>query len=379
MNISFKIYFSYCLLFLLIGLSSVRAQESTSSLSFEDGLFPELVVSARAMAMGNAFISKVDDESSPFYNPAGLGTFRKWSLSLSNVYAETNKAMAQTMTEGDGDATWAEKVNDSFDIDGLRKLHLDNPGNVSHSRIAFAPNFTTRFFSAGYFYSRRSRGYLGTESTSQFEFADRRDHGPYAAVNLSLFGGVIKVGATGFYLLRKVKEGTVDKDTEVVIGPEQRKNGRMFLGTIGGKITLPVYALPTFSATIHNAGNQDFTQMSDSQYAPQRIKQNVVLGFSLTPQIGNTTRIHLEGNFRDAGNRYDNLETSDRLSGGIEFDFFRTVFFRGGYIGGHGAGGLGVRIRNFRLELSSYAVDVDTRDFEDRTDRRFAFTISGGI
>ena len=45
--------------------------------------------------------------------------------------------------------------------------------------------------------STQTRSRLGHEATDQFEYADRFDHGPYAAFNISLFGGVIKLGISG--------------------------------------------------------------------------------------------------------------------------------------------------------------------------------------
>lgn len=349
------------------------------SIEFEDGLFPELVVSGRALGMGNAFVSKVDDESSPFYNPAGLGTVRGWTFHLSNISAEVNKDLSQNMTQGEGSSSTGAKVTDSFDLDGLRQIHRDNPGFVSHSRVALAPNITRRFFSAGYLYSRRTRAALGTGTESQFEFADRTDHGPYTAINVSIFGGVLKLGATATWLFRKEQKGTRDKDAELVIGPEESRSGRALMVTSGAKLTLPIYALPTFSAVIHNTGGKDFNQSSNSQFAPDKIQQNIVLGFSLTPQLGKTTRVHLEANFKDAGNRYDNLDSGDRWQAGIEFDFFRTIFVRGGFSQGKGAGGLGIRIRDFRMDLSTYAVDVDTEEAEGLSDRRFSLGFSGGF
>lgn len=363
---------------LVLPLTLLVGSKSSFGIGFEDGLFPELILSGRALGMGNAFISKVDDESAPFYNPAGLGTFRKWSFHLSNLYAEANKDLSQNISQEAGDT--ATNALKAFNLDEIRKLHLENPGFVAHSRFSVAPNFTTRFFSAGYFYSRRSRSYMGEETDSTFEFADRRDHGPYASLNISSFGGLIKIGAAGMWLFRKEQIGTRSRTAEIEnLGPEESKSGRAFLLTTGAKITLPIFALPTFSATMHNTGDVEFSKSSTSEFAPDAIKQNAVLGFSLTPQIGKVTRLHLEVNYRDATEEFDDLKGSDRWAAGIELDIFRTIFFRGGYSNGWGSGGLGIRVRDFRLDLTTYAVDVDTADFEDREDRRFSLGISAGF
>ena len=58
-----------CILFLV-------SSNAWSLIPFEDAIFPELAVSARAQAMGNAFIARTDDSAAAFYNPAGLGSVR---------------------------------------------------------------------------------------------------------------------------------------------------------------------------------------------------------------------------------------------------------------------------------------------------------------
>ena len=82
--LSFLILFSQCLW----------------AIDFEDAVFPELATSGRALAMGNAFISKVDDASAAFYNPAGLGTVRYSHLHLSNFHIEVNKGLLSSGTGG---------------------------------------------------------------------------------------------------------------------------------------------------------------------------------------------------------------------------------------------------------------------------------------
>ena len=66
------------LLKMILSLAILAPAAGRAALDFEDHSFPELVTSARALAMGNAYICKVDDSWSAFYNPAGLGTVRSF-------------------------------------------------------------------------------------------------------------------------------------------------------------------------------------------------------------------------------------------------------------------------------------------------------------
>ena len=42
------------------------------AVDFNDGINPEVAPSGRALAMGNAFTSAVDDAMASFYNPGGI-------------------------------------------------------------------------------------------------------------------------------------------------------------------------------------------------------------------------------------------------------------------------------------------------------------------
>lgn len=351
---------------------------NVSAIDFEDGVFPEFVTSARALAMGNAFIAKVDDASAVFYNPAGLGSIRYSHLHLSNFGFETNK--------GSLDAVSGSKVTDifgnstkMFSIDGLRKILLEKPRTLAHTRIHALPNFTSRYFSAGYMLAKRSRGIINDPaSTTGYEFADRFDHGPYAAVNVSLFGGIVKAGISGLYLKRKELNSTADPNATAVVSGNSYKNGTAFISTAGGKITLPFTFLPTFAGTVHNAFSQKFS-IESTAGAPENIPLSYDVGFSLTPQLGTSTRVHLEINLKDIGGAYGTVASARKFLFGAEFDFSRVFFIRFGYGDGFGSAGLGIKSRKLEFDLTTYAVDTTTASFRGQEDRRFALSISSGF
>lgn len=348
------------------------------AIDFEDAIFPELATSGRALAMGNAFISKVDDASAAFYNPAGLGTVRNTHFHLSNFHLEVNKGL---MTAGTGGAlTDASKnVTKMFSLDGTREVLKENQGKIAHSRFHMLPNFTSRYFSFGYLLAKRTRAVV-TSSTlaTGFEYADRFDHGPYAALNISLFGGIFKVGASTIFLNRKELIGTADPVATLSIGSNSYKKGNAFISTAGAKITLPITFLPTFSANIHNALKQEFK--GDSAVGtPDNIKQSMDVGFSVTPQIGNASRIHFEVNYKDIANEFTEVAASRKLLLGMELDFSRVFFVRFGYGDGFGSFGLGIKSQKLEFDLSTYAVDTSSASFRGHEDRRFSLSLSSGF
>tara|TARA_R110002072_G_scaffold534_2_gene3477 strand:+ start:11987 stop:13099 length:1113 start_codon:yes stop_codon:yes gene_type:complete len=347
-------------------------------ISFEDATFPELAVSGRALAMGNAYIAKVDDSAAVFYNPAGLGTVRYPHLHISNLHFEVNKDWLDLGTGGTISNAGSNFMK-GFKVDGTRQLLKDSPGKFSHSRFQIMPNFTARYISIGYLFSTQTRGHIGENTTDLFEYATRRDHGPYAALNISLFGGIFKVGASAIMLLRKEVFGESDRNTTIDLKDSDYSEGSGVIITTGGKITLPVTALPTFAVKINNSASQDFSKTGGAAAAPDKIKPSVDFGFSLTPQVGKIVRLHLEANYKDATQKYEGVGSARRLSLGMELDIARTFFIRGGYGDGFGSGGIGIRTRKLEFDLTTYAIDTTTSQFRGKEDRRFALTLSSGF
>ena len=347
------------------------------AIDFEDGVFPELVTSARALAMGNAFIAKVDDASSVFYNPAGLGTVRFPHLHLSNFGLETNKGAIDAIS-GNSITDIFSNTPKMFTVDGMRKVLLNKPGAIAHTRLHALPNFTTRYFSLGYVLAKRTRGIItSTTSATGFEYADRFDHGPYAALNISLFGGIFKLGGSSVILNRKELISSGSSSTTVSSSTSSYNTGMAVITTLGSKITLPFTFLPTFALTVHNAFDKKFS--SSNAGSPAKIPRSYDFGFSITPQVGTASRIHLEIDYKDFGGAHTDVSVSRKILIGAELDFSRVFFFRIGYGDGFGSAGLGIKSRNLEFDLTSYAVDTTTSGIRGKEDRRFAIGLSSGF
>ena len=349
-----------------------------AELDFEDAAFPEFITSARALAMGNAYICKVDDAWSAFYNPAGLGTVRKPQFHLFNMHLEASNTYMRSV--GAGPMTDIPgNVSDSFDAQDMREMLVGKEGKLSHMRANFFPNFTLRGMTLGYLYSQRNRAIIDTdEDGGEFEMAERKDHGPVFALNVPIFGGVVKVGASAVYLFRREFKKEFGPSEQVQIDESvDHKTGRSLQVTTGARITLPVALLPTMSAVLRNATNNDWEGIQDGG-APDKIRQTIDLGFSITPQIGKASRLHLEVNWKDIHNQYDTA-TQRRIGAGMELDFNRRIFLRAGYGDGWGSGGLGVRSRTFIMDLTTYAIDRSFDGFREQEDRRFVLSLSSGL
>lgn len=344
---------------------------------FEDHAFPEFITSARALAMGNAYINKVDDSWSAFYNPAGLGSVRKPQFHLLNLHLEVSSGLMDVV--GDGPAyKIPENAISSFNKEELKDQLLDYEGKILHSRANLFPNFTMRGLTLGYLYSVRNRAVLNFEDSNNLEILERKDHGPVASFNFSTYGGVLKFGATAVYLTRKDLYKSVGPLDEVDIKDSDYQNGSSLQITAGSRLIIPVGFLPTFSAVLRNATSSQFSKINDDQEAPDAIKQTLDLGFSITPQIAKTSRLHVEVNLKDANNSYD-TNSKRRLAAGLELDYRRSIFFRAGWGDGWGAGGIGLKSRRFIFDISTYAVDLSRDGVREEEDRRWVMAISSGF
>ena len=362
-------------LLLFLGTFAVTTS-AFAKLDFEDHAFPEFVTSARALAMGNAYICKVDDSMSAFYNPAGLGTVRKPELHLFNVSAEASNKLLNIISQGPA-TDIPGNYKDTFDPQQMRSMLVKDQGQLASSRIQSFPNLTVRGLTMGYMFSQRNRAIINNDTANHFEMAERRDHGPVFALNGSFFGGILKVGATGIYLISRDLYKDVAPNATTKIQDSDYKYGRGLQLTGGVRLTLPVALLPTFSAVLRNATNNDF-EGAKSGGPPDAIKQTVDYGFSITPQIGKITRVHLEANLKDAMNAYD-TDYKRRLAAGMEIDFNRRIFIRAGYGDGWGSAGIGARGRTFQFDLTTYAVDRSLDGFRKEEDRRWVLSLSSGF
>lgn len=356
------------------------ANPAFALLEFEDAAFPEILPSSRALAMGNAYLSKVDDSWSALYNPAGLGTVRGVQFHLTNIYLETNKGFLNATSSQGSFLSSVGNYTDAYDPESLRSLLVEEPGNLSHARYGFFPNITFRGFTLGWVYSSQLRARI-KDSTSDFELAQRTDSGPLMALNLSLFGGVVKFGVTGMVLTRKQLIKDTPQNQSVNIDEDvDYKRGTMTHITAGTRITLPVFLLPAFSLVYRNAAAGDWYD-ADLGGAPAEIPKTLDAAFSITPYLARSMRLHLEVDYRDVGNAYDEVAIKRKVQFGMEFDWMRKYFVRFGSGDGWGSAGIGVRNNEFVFDLTTYAVEASevSGALREEEDRRFVLSMASGF
>jgi len=380
-RIDLKVAYTLLKLFLVTLLCYVFTQRAQAVIGYEDAIFPEPIASARALAIGNAYVAGANDSNAVYYNPAGLGSVKWFHLHLENFAFEVNKNLNR-MGAGGNIRNASSNFSKITNMDGIRQVLAVNRDTIYHSRYQFFPNITSRFFSLGYMYSKKTRAIIGKDpidgTKAQFEYAGRTDHGPVGAINISVMGGVFKLGASATLLNRSEVKGEQDFDVSFEETEENTYKGVSLYGVIGSKLTFPIRFLPTFAAKMNNAFRQRFRKTGGID-SPDYIKPSVDVGFSITPQIGKTSRIHLEVNYRDMYLLHKDVASSRRIGFGMEIDLARRFHIRGGYADGFGSGGIGIKTKPLEVDITTYSVDLTNDRYKGKEDRRFMFSLSAGI
>jgi hypothetical protein len=281
---------------------------SAMAIGFEDAAFPELVTTARALALGNAHMSKTDDAFAAFYNPAGLGTIRKNAFHFAHGQFEGNKTMLDTAGE-EGAGSLASRLVAQQLPEGLFDQIQGKIDEIHHSRLNIFPNLAFRNLTIGWMFSQRNRAVIPTVS-DPVELAFRRDFGPVVALNFSGWGGIFKVGISSVLLSRKEYQGThAQSPVPITIAESDYNTGRMVHSTVGWKLTMPFWGMMTFSGVVRNAFEAEFTDSyGEGTNLPTNIPRTYDYGMSFTPMVGKTTRMHFELTHKDVSNVYTDTD-----------------------------------------------------------------------
>ena len=124
---------------------------------------------------------------------------------------------------------------------------------------------------------------------------------------------------------------------------------------------------------MHNPFKTPFKQSRDSARAPEKVKSNIDMGFSLTPLVKKNTRLHFEVNYKDVTSQH-NIKSSFRLQTAMELDVARKFFLRFGYGGNGVSGGLGQQKKGWKWNFALHSTDVEDSGIQEKRDIKIAFS-----
>lgn len=355
---STKILSALVLAYLLMPLSVFAAE------------WVEGYTNARALGMGGALIGVTSDETSIYRNPANLGSIRGYFGSIIDPELEGQG----TFTDVVGAGSFTKAV----EVEEMASKLSGKPGEFYHARVQFTPSFTTKNFGFGLLYRNELNAEVSSTATTSMDTFYQNDLGAVLAVNYSLMGGVIKLGASAKAINRiEIVSGTLST------------NGPFDLGTIAAEGTgiaydagimlqMPVDWVPTLSIVAHDIGDTKFSLRDgvrvNAASQPATVKQSVDAAISLFPIHANKIRSIWTVEYRDATNSRNEAGSTKRLHIGTEINFKDLFFLRLGMNQGYYTAGVEISSERFAWQISSYGEEIGTAT-TPKEDRRYATRI----
>jgi hypothetical protein len=325
---------------------------------------------ARAMGMGGALIGVTSDETSLYRNPANLGSIRGYFGSIIDPELEGQGSFT--------DIVRADSFTKAVEVETMAGNLQKNPGEFYHAKAQFTPSFSTKNFGFGLLYRNELNGVVSTTATTSMDTFYQNDLAAVFGVNQSLFGGVVKIGASAKLLNRiEIVSGTLSTTGPFDLGTIATE-GTGIAYDAGVMVQLPFTWVPTISAVAHDLGDTKFN-LRDGLRArtasqPTTVKQSLDAAISLFPIHGNQIRSIWTVEYRDITNSREEEGSTKRLHIGTEINFKDLFFLRAGMNQKYYTGGIEISSERFAWQISSYGEEIGTAE-NPKEDRRYSTRI----
>lgn len=318
----------------------------------------ETNTNVRALGMGNAYTSIVNDKDSLFYNPAGLAKVEgiNWTIMDPRVGVDGYDVIS-TVASG-------SQSGNSLDI--LRSIFGKNVWLGAGGKMALAiPGFGFAFYD-----TNEIAAYLSNPAYPNMNLRYLADYG--AAVGTAVdIGGVFQIGIAGKRVSRAGGEFPVGLSTLGTLSNADLMNQLSAMGTgytvdLGSRFMIPAGAVtPVFSLVLKQVGSTQFTKDSGTQ-APPRIQDELIFGFA--------TLIDLPGLNISPVFDYKYINRVEEPLGkkvhlGLELDL-PFLSLRGGFNQGYWTLGAGVDLQFLKVDAATYGVELGEYPGQHE-DRRF--------
>ncbi len=347
-----------------LALGCLACLQSTSAFARQDVVPGSRYTSARAAALGDAFLPIGDDGAAAlFYNPAVMGKLRGVKLEPMNISLMGNSGFASGLG-----------LN-SFKITSLSS-NLSNlqssPGVFQGVGATILPTYYTRFFSVGLLAQEE---FVASYTTSgNVRYKSNYQLIPALATGVRLAGGIVRLGYSIQWVNKAEGDVTVPTDTDPLGYNQSIAQGSGFSHTVGGSLTLPITYLPQFNVVVRNALNTvymdtmlyKFTTTSSGTPATELMTFDGSL--SIQPKIGSGVYSNLILQYRDFTNR-SGVSLFGRLCAGAEISFRDVFFLRGGWGSGYPSAGIGLRRRQGEFSFTWYSEEIGSSYLEQRDPR----------
>jgi hypothetical protein len=179
------------LFFFISSLSRVLAMAQVNSAGFKE--VRHFMKGVRAMGMGGVSVATVNDETALFVNPSALGKIRDFYGTVFDPEYHFSESSSSLGT-----------LFNPFDPDEALRGVREKPGYQCYARGQLSPSIVMRNFGFGAL-ARYESNYRLSENGNSYHYYHQSDWGGFAAINIRLWGGRIKIGGAAKVLARVEK------------------------------------------------------------------------------------------------------------------------------------------------------------------------------
>lgn len=341
-----------------------------SNSAFANNEWFESYNNTRSLGMGGASIAITSDETTLYRNPANLGSIRDVYGTVIDPEIEASSNFVKHVT--------AKSLGKAFEIPEVITVLSPNPNTYYHAKAQLTPSLTMRNFGIGLIYRNEISAEMDSTSTN-LDLKYQYDIGAIMGVNLRLFDGRIKVGASA-KLLNRIE----------VVNSALPVSGPTDLATLGSEgtalafdggllIQMPWTYIPTLGVVVRDIGDTKFDKRDGLRLAansrPATVIQSVDVALGLFPIHANQLRSVWTLEYSDVANSRNDTDNAKRIHFGTELNVRDLFFFRAGYNQRYWTAGFEIAAEKLQWQVSSYGEEVGTED-SPKEDRRYSTKIS---
>jgi hypothetical protein len=322
----------------------------------------EFYNNSRTLAMGGASIAITSDDTSLYRNPANLGSMR-------DVYG----SLFDPEIEGTSNLTASQA-----DVTAVLGALTGKTDTYYRSKMQISPTIVGRNIGFGLIYKNEISAEIKSSDPTVMDTRYQNDAGVALGLNLRLFDGRVKIGATG-RLFNRIE---VNNPALSVSGPTDLKSiaaeGSALALDAGLLLQAPWTYIPTIGVVVRDIGNTKFNdggQRLTSSLRPAEVKQSLDAALAIFPIHSNRFRSVWTIEYSDLTNSRNDTDNAKRAHLGIEFNSRDIFFFRMGYNQRYLTAGFEIASEYLIWQVTSYGEEVGTKD-DPREDRRLNMKVA---
>lgn len=315
--------------------------------------------SVRALGMGNAYISVVDDADSLFYNPAGLAGVSGVHWTIFDVHGGVNgvEAIQNVMKLQDAGEDVAATLQDLYGKRTWAGARAKTAIVVPHFGIAGFIDTEAGFYATNP---------ANTTMRLNYYF----DYGVVMGTGFDLIPGIFKLGVSAKRINRTGTTLPTGAATLATLDPEALQSELKRRGTgygldVGAVLTLPGPVKPSLALVYRNLGQTTFT-FDEGAGSPPPIPQQMIIGGSLTVDA---LLVSVTPSIDYAWADRPDIQLGNKIHLGVEVDL-PLLALRAGFNQGYYTAGASVDIGPITVDAATYGVELGEYPGQ-KEDRRY--------